>query len=195
MFSKLELPVCPYCGVNKPNLGQTYVTQTSDHSGKVQRDWGFFVCASCGGIVTVAASKGTIAATLVLPEPASVDKDIPEIAGQYLQQAIDSRHTPAGAVLLAACSVDAMLKVKGLREGSLFSRIDKAANDHVITADMAAWAHKIRLDANEQRHVDEAAALPNEADAAQCIEFAVALGTFMFVLPEKIKRGLRKASE
>ena len=67
---------------------------------------------------------------------------------------------PAGAVMLAASSVDAMLKEKGYNEGSLYARIGQARDDHLITADMAEWAHEVRLDANDQRHADEAAALP-----------------------------------
>jgi hypothetical protein len=91
--------------------------------------------------------------------------------------------------MLTASSVDAMLKSKGYKEGTLYSRIDQAAKDHVITEEMAAWAHEIRLDANDQRHSDEAAPLPNEADAEKVIEFASALAQFLFVLPARVARG------
>lgn len=43
--------------------------------------------------------------------------------------------------MLAASAVDAMLKEKGLRQGSLFSRIDEAAQQHLITEEMKRWAH------------------------------------------------------
>jgi hypothetical protein len=39
--------------------------------------------------------------------------------------------------MLSASAVDAMLKVKGYKSGSLYSRIDKAAEDHMITSEMA----------------------------------------------------------
>ena len=94
--------------------------------------------------------------------------------------------------MLAASSVDAMLKEKGLKEGSLNTRINEAATSHLITKEMAAWAHDIRLDANDQRHADESVALPNEADAKKAIEFANALAQFLFVLPARVERG-RKA--
>lgn len=100
---------------------------------------------------------------------------------------------PAGVVVLAASAVDAMLKAKNYKDGSLYARIDKAAQDHEITSDMAAWAHEVRLDANEQRHSDDSAPLPGTEDAARLIEFVRALGTFMFVLPSRIKRGLEDA--
>jgi hypothetical protein len=54
--------------------------------------------------------------------------------------------------MLAASAVDAMLKHKNYTVGSLKDRIDKAAKDHLITSEMAAWAHEIRLDANDERH-------------------------------------------
>jgi len=93
--------------------------------------------------------------------------------------------------MLAASSVDAMLKAKGYTDGSLYSRIDQAAKDNLITKDMAAWAHEIRLEANGQRHADAGAALPTGNDAVRVIEFAEALGQFLFVLPARINRGLQ----
>ena len=42
-----------------------------------------------------------------------------------------------------------LLKDNGYKEGSLNSRIDSASKDHLITAEMAAWAHEIRLEAND----------------------------------------------
>jgi hypothetical protein len=125
----------------------------------------------------------------VWPERQSVPESIPGRAREYLGQAISSMHAPVGAVMLTASAVDAMLKDKGYKEGSLFSRIDSAAKDHLITAEMATWAHEIRLDANDQRHSDETAALPDAADAAKVVEFANALAQFLYVLPARVARG------
>lgn len=97
--------------------------------------------------------------------------------------------------MLAASAVDAMLKAKGLREGSLYARIEQAAKENVITEDMAQWAHDVRLDANDQRHSDEEAPPATTADAEQCVEFATALGQFLFVLPARVKRGLKRAEK
>ncbi len=52
--------------------------------------------------------------------------------------------------MLAASSIDAMLKEKGYKVGGLYDRIKQAAKDHLITDEMAAWAHDVRLDANDQ---------------------------------------------
>ena len=55
---------------------------------------------------------------------------------------------------------------------------------------MANWAHEVRLDANDQRHADDAAELPNENDAKKVIDFAIAIAEYLFVLPAKVERGL-----
>lgn len=91
--------------------------------------------------------------------------------------------------MLTASAVDAMLKDKGFKDGSLYTRIDTAAKDHLITDEMAAWAHEIRLDANDQRHADEEGVLPSAADAEKVIEFASALAQFLYVLPARVERG------
>jgi Domain of unknown function (DUF4145) len=129
------------------------------------------------------------------PKLETVDTAIPEPARSFLQQAIDSLHAPAGSIMLCASAVDAMFKVKGLTEGSLYFRIDQAAADHLITAEMAQWAHEVRLDANAQRHADEAAPLPSADDAKRAVDFVSALGEFLFVLPSRVRRGLANTAE
>jgi hypothetical protein len=96
--------------------------------------------------------------------------------------------------MLAASSVDAMLKAKGYKEGKLYTRIEKALEDHLITPEMSDWAHEVRLDANDQRHDDEEAPLPEQSDAEKVIEFASALAQFLFVLPARIQRGRAKVA-
>ncbi|WP_285351949.1 DUF4145 domain-containing protein [Pseudomonas sp. ME-P-057] len=127
--------------------------------------------------------------THIWPAPQFVNESVPERARTFLEQAIASIHAPAGAVMLTASSVDAMLKEKGLKQGNLYKRIDAAAAQHLITAEMALWAHEVRLDANDQRHADEEAVMPNAADASKAIEFATALAQFLFVLPARVARG------
>ncbi|MGU3346763.1 DUF4145 domain-containing protein [Pseudomonas monsensis] len=127
--------------------------------------------------------------TDIWPAPQEVHDSIPDRAKAYLEQSIASIAAPSGAVMLTASAVDAMLKAKGFREGSLYKRIEKAAEEHLITAEMAAWAHEVRLDANDQRHDDEEGAMPDEADAKKSIEFAMALAQFLFVLPARVARG------
>jgi hypothetical protein len=146
-------------------------------------------------MVIAAGEKMNATTQEIYPEPPEIPPTIPQPARTYLTQGVASLHAPAGAVMLAASAVDAMLKEKGYTDGSLNSRINKAASDHVITADMAAWAHEVRLDANDQRHADQGASLPSEDDARRSLDFAHALGTFLFVLPDRVRRGLKAAQQ
>ena len=143
--------------------------------------------------MTAAAIKGEPEVCEMYPEPEEVDEAIPDPAAEYLAQALESIHAPAGAIMLAASSVDAMLKAKDYVEGSLYRRIDEAADDHLITEGMADWAHEVRLDANAQRHADQDAPLPTEAEAQRVIDFVQALGEFLFSLPARVDRGLEDA--
>jgi len=190
---QLPLPRCPYCKVDTPSLVRGAHFESRAVNGGEERAWVNYICSRCGGAILAASKKGTALITEMYPEPSQVHEDIPQRAREYLQQANDSLHAPAGAVVLAASSVDSMLKAKGLKEGSLFSRIEAATKEHLITEDMAKWAHDVRLDANDQRHSDESVPLPTQEDAKRVIEFAQALGTFLFVLPARVKRGLERA--
>ncbi len=87
------------------------------------------------------------------------------------------------------------LKAKGLREGSLYSRVDQAAKEHLLAEDMARWAHQVRLDANAQRHADENAPLPTPDDAKRCLDFALALAEVLFVLPARVTRGITETQK
>lgn len=190
---QLQLPRCPHCNVNNPNLAWIHHCEAYDHSGQILRRWGIYKCANCGYLVTAWAINFGEEAIQVFPEPQFLDELIPERPRTYLHQAIESLHSPAGAVMLAASSVDSMLKMKGYKENSLYSRIEQAAKDHLITVDMAKWAHDVRLDANDQRHADDNAPLPSVEDAKRCIDFAQALAQFIFVLPARVQRGIAEA--
>lgn len=133
-------------------------------------------------------SNGEVQA--MYPDREIINPEIPGKASVYLQQALDSLQAPSGCVMLCASSVDWMLKEKGYKSGSLNDRINQAAIDHKITEDMAKWAHQVRLDANDERHADETATMPTPAQAAQSLEFAMALGQFLFVLPSRVTRGI-----
>ncbi|WP_347710211.1 DUF4145 domain-containing protein [Marinobacter sp. BGYM27] len=191
--SYLELERCPHCSVDKPHLQSTRGYETADHTGNVCRHWVMYACGRCGGVVTAWSYKGDRLIQEMYPEPMSVEEAIPERARAYLEQAIASINAPAGAAMLAASSVDAMLKAKGLEEGSLFSRIKQAVEDNLLTEGMSQWAHEVRLEANDQRHADNGASLPTSEDARKLIEFVQALGTFLFVLPAKVQRGIAHA--
>lgn len=190
--AQLHLSRCPHCSVDTPNLTFAGQFQPASSAG-VTRYWRAYICARCAGVVTANAYGWDQEVLAIFPSSQDVSEDLPDRAREYLNQALNSLSSPAGAVMLAASAVDAMLKAKGLSSGSLYSRIDEAVKAHLITAEMAEWAHDVRLDANDQRHSDQDVPLPDQAQAKKCVEFATALGQFLFVLPARVERGIKSA--
>lgn len=187
----LKLMRCPHCSVDNPNLTTVYNEfTTSSDNGTNQRIWRIYHCARCGGVVTAYCNTYSRTVQNIYPETESVNEILPEKVKAYLQQAIESTFAPAGSVMLCASAVDAMLKEKGLKDGNLYSRINKASETGLLTKEMATWAHQVRLDANDQRHSDGEATLPTVDDAKQSIEFTQTLAEFLFVLPSKVTRGI-----
>jgi hypothetical protein len=187
---QLPLDRCPHCNIAKPLARYQWQNESKDYRGGNQRLWYVYCCESCGGmLLTSSPAVQNAEISNIWPSPFSVSETIPARARDFLTQAVASLHAPAGAVMLTASAVDSMLKDKGYKDGTLNSRIDSAAKDQLITGEMATWAHEIRLDANDQRHADEAAPLPSAADANKVIEFANALAQFLYVLPARVERG------
>jgi len=189
----LILERCPHCRVDNPSLRESSTIQTNDHEGHNERVWSIYICGRCGGVVSAASFKPQSYVHEYYPALDSIDDSIPSPAYNYLQQANDSLYTPSGSIMLSASAIDAMLKLKGYKNGKLYTRIKKAANEHLITDDMAKWAHEVRLSANEQRHADEESGLPTLKDAQHTLEFAKALGLFLFILPSRIEKGIEAA--
>lgn len=189
----LEIDRCPHCNVDKPNILVCTFFQTRTHTGEHRGFWRAYRCVRCGGVIIARSDKENGFIDEMYPSGQQVDDSIPNPARDYLTQALDSLSAPAGSVMLSASAVDAMLKCKEYKKGSLYSRIDQAKEDHLITEDMALWAHEVRLEANEPRHADEIAPLPIHVDARRCVDFVLALGQFLFVLPARVQRGLAEA--
>lgn len=191
--SHLELDRCPHCKVDKPSLTLQWDCTTNSHSGNNPRKWRIYLCARCGGLTMTASSDSQLLITEMYPSQIGVDEAVPLKAKKYLEQALNSLHSPDGAIMLSGSAIDAMLKEKKYVEGSLYQRIEKAASDNLITSDMAKWAHEVRLETNDQRHADDNAQNATDAEAQKVVKFASALAEFLFVLPSKVSRGLKEA--
>lgn len=190
---------CPQCGVASPLI--TTVSEPSKHyKDSFDQTWYYFtcLCSKCkrhilfyGFSFTSSRSdeklrKITVAD--IYPGLQRAADEIPERAKKFLQQAFESRHAPDGALMLAASSIDSMLKDKGYKQGSLYNRIEKSTEDGLLTAQMRDWAHEIRLSANEPRHADDEFDGATEKDAEQAIEFARALAEYLYVLPARVQK-------
>jgi hypothetical protein len=193
--SHLILERCPHCRVANPNITQLANFNTKSFNNSNLRYWAVYKCNRCGGAITASSDNKDGYVKEMYPSAISIDDNIPEKAKAFLAQAVDSMHAPSGAIMLAASAIDSMLKEKGLKEGKLYSRINKAAKDHLITEGMAQWAHEVRLDANEERHADDNVGLPDIKAAKKTVDFALALAEFLFILPSKVQRGIKNATE
>jgi len=193
-YKQINPTRCPHCGVSRPSMHLLSSHKTNYFDGKAheQKSWSTYSCSTCGGVALTRTPTGSLYIDKMWPESATVSDAIPERAREFLTQALGSLNAPSGAQMLAASSVDAMLKEKGLKTGSLYARIGEAATSHLITAEMAEWAHEVRLDANDQRHADDNATLPTPEEAKKTIEFVQALAQFLFVLPAMVTRGRGK---
>lgn len=188
----LEIERCPHCRVDRPHLQFLHQWELITFSG-THRFWRAYFCNRCAAIVTAVSTNWNMEVAAMYPSSTEVSSDLPERARNYLHQAVSSLSAPAGAVMLAASAVDEMLKQKGLTEGSLYTRIDTAVTSHLITKEMAQWAHDVRLDANDQRHSDRDADLPTPERAQKCVDFAQALAQLLYVLPKRVERGILEA--
>jgi hypothetical protein len=188
----LALERCPDCGVAKPLLKHVH-KQAIGGGGADRTGWHMYLCTTCMGCVCALGSLGYVAQAII-PAIDNVAESIPEKPRSLLSQAKSSLVAPAGSVMLSASAIDSMLKERGLVDGSLYKRIDGAVASHLITQDMADWAHYVRLDANDQRHADVAATLPTIDDAKKCLDFALALAEVLFVLPARVREGMGNAN-
>ena len=192
---------CVHCAIANPNLQRLWASSHLVGRGTPgpMHKWGAYACASCGGMVLVKGKDGDAAENAeiieIIPSPKNAHSDIPEPARTFLQQAYETLHAPDAAAVMAGSAVDAMLKQIGYIDGSVYSRIEKAVDEHKLTKEMGEWAHEVRLGANRPRHADAEKPHVTEKEAAQSVEFAESLGHFLFVLTKQISRGVDAAKE
>jgi hypothetical protein len=122
------------------------------------------------------------------PPATTIPEQVPEHARVFLHQAQETLVWAKVSLRFCAAGVESMLKQKGCKDGSLKARVDQAARQHFITADMAKWAHQVRLDADEHRNA-------GEHDARRCLNFALALAEALYVLPARVTYGIEETME
>lgn len=101
----------------------------------------------------------------------------------------DGRYTAAIAMFRRAVDVGLKEFPSEIDAWKLEKRIDKLADAGLITKDLRAWAHKIRLEGNEAVHeLDE----PTREQAEELALFTELLLTYLFTLPERVKANLHQ---
>lgn len=189
---------CPHCSVANPFLPRLWLSDlVYPGNGSPPSRWATFACATCGGLLLAQGSYNDNSQNpfiiALYPSARNVDPNLPEPAGRFLQQAFNTLHAPDAAVVMAGSAVDAMLKALGLVDGSLYVRINQAVSQNKLTQGMADWAHEVRLGSNRPRHADADNPHVSTEEATQAVEFAAALGNFLFVITAQVQRGITAA--
>jgi hypothetical protein len=204
---QLRLDACPHCGRANPVIRHLWTSDARLIRGDGQPGsrWAVYACTSCANALLGKGAQSSsnprqpdpVNAEIIdiIPAPRVAPVELPETARNFLQQAYNTLHAPDAAGVMAASAVDAMLKAIGYTDGSLYTRIDKAVEDHILTSGMGDWAHHVRLGANNVRHADAARPHLTQDEARQCVEFADAMGQFLFVLAAKVSSGLAQAQK
>ncbi len=192
---------CPHCSVATPTLQRVWASHdgygTPRSDGQQHRAWCCYLCTSCGGAVTARGyGKGINQdAEAIFPRSKEAHVDIPPTPRTFLQQAYETLYAPDASAVMAGSAVDAMLKHFGHTDGSLYKRIDEALEARLLTKGMADWAHSVRLGSNRPRHADENNPHVTGEEAQRSVDFAEALGNFLFVLTKQIDDGIAAANK
>lgn len=97
--------------------------------------------------------------------------------------------------MLANSAVDAMLKERGLRDGSVYKRLGEAVKLGLITNEIREWADRVRVESNNPRHADDEVEPITTELAGLLVEFSKSLADILFVLPAKAAMQSREADE
>lgn len=175
---------CPHCGIASPNMANRCHIEVDGAQE-------YYVVVQCQSCKHCTMMRTTIFGSIqeVWPSAKTYSSDIPERARKKLMEAQGTLGFPSPSILCSCAAIDWMLKAKGYTQGNLFPRIERAASDHVITEDMKAWAHEVRLGANAERHADMDEPEPTREDAERLLKFAEALAEILFELPARVQRG------
>lgn len=196
-----DIQRCPHCNIADPNLGnpENFSTQGRRTS---QRFWAKLLCNSCGGVILIEyKNQGNPEILEMWPEEELIDETIPDRPADLLEQALKSfESNPVGSIVTTSAAIDAMLNDRGYTEetartrlkgtkkkSDLFNRIQLMAEDHLITPDMADWAHVVRKWANIQRHQNDKTPLPTQEEAEEVYYFAEIFSEYLYVLPQRVQ--------
>lgn len=195
---------CPHCRTNKA----AFTIRHQYYSRSIARV--FFFGAVCGvcehpisaqGIDTEIGIRTTspvdlLAATIDFPsdrmkliriwpgQTAEAPENLPENIEKFFTQGIRNERAEnwdaAGAMFRKALDVATKVLDPPNSGKPLFQRIEALAQAGRLTADLAAWAHEVRIEGNSSVHDDEP---ETSEDVAVIHQFARAVLLYTFTLP------------
>ena len=185
---------CPHCSVANPQLKELWASKEPLYRGDVPvigRLWATYQCTSCSDVVLVKCAWSSRTAAnkpwddkkydvdTIYPSAKIAHEDVPEPARTFLQQALEHVARARRGCGNGWRSSRRDAQEEGAHRGELlYSRIDKALKDNLLTQGMADWAHNVRLGSNRPRHADEHEPHVVPEQAKQSVEFANRLEIF-----------------
>ena len=188
---------CPHCGIRGVAFKIVFDNQASKVSDRLWNS--LAICGRCSqGILASfdappgASPMGLLNAgrgyelreTTISPTAPSTEAPdrTPERAANYYRQGMENlpnNFDAAGSMFRSALEAGLREKFPDI-EGTLFERIERAAGQGGLTADLAEWAHQIRLDGNDAVHGGE----QFSKEDAECLHtFTELVFLYMFTLP------------
>ena len=187
---------CPHCGSARPAFTRAHAVPEGVYSNVTGKKnyWAIYQCSTCALPITLwhkrvsrqANSSHYFHEYEIIPATWVADDSVPANARRYLEQAQATIGAPDASVVMSASAIDAMLKEKGLVDGSLYKRIKEAVEGGLLTNDMSKWAHLVRLNSNNPRHADGSNPHMTTTDATLSLQFAKAIAEVLFVLPSRM---------
>ncbi len=198
---------CPHCGTRSVSF--TIAHQQRAHM-KSPDLWDTLAwCAQCSRSIlatfrmprgvepkSLVASNDRETPRQIFPSPptTSAPEHTPDSVAEYYRQGMDNLQgnwTAAGMMFRKTLDVGLKVKFPDIT-GTLKVRIDRAAEQGGLTADLAEWAHQIRLDGNEAAHEEEPS---EEEDARRLCAFTNLVLLYLFTLPGMLDAARGEANE
>lgn len=207
---------CPHCGAEK--IGFELVSQIADPRNSQVGSVVFRVpmqCAGCHELVigvfrSTGASRGpndvgsdprdrgwALLGTYPTPMPSRCPEHTPDALKRVFSQAANAhkRGDPDASGAMSRKVVDnstqLLLGEESKKYGTIYARIEALKDRNMLTADLAAWAHEVRLGGNDAAH-DLEPYTQDESD--ELLGFAELYLIYVYSLPERLKLRRAKAA-
>lgn len=191
---------CPYCAAERP----TFAARGQFQVGDTKQFRVLMECPFChnGIVANVTMGKGhddplnyrgpltndSFSGLETFPKVKPIDAplSLPDDVRRLYLRAADAlrREDTDSAAMMIRKTLEVTLSQRfASTGGSLMQRIDRMATDHYLTADMAAWAHEIRLDGNQAAHESGE---PDLENTRQLLTFLHIFLLYVFTLPAMV---------
>ena len=200
---------CPHCKTRA--VGFELVTSRRTRARRFHRWDSLAICGYCarGVLAHFETAENTSPEKLlgsnnrfkvklqtIFPSPPSTGAPeyVPENVAEFYRQGMENlsgAFDAAGSMFRKVLDTGLKAKFPHIK-GKLQVRIEKAAEQHQLTPELAEWAHKIRLDGNDAAHEEEPF---SEEDAKTLQTFTELVLIYLFTLPGMMKEAQGDAQE